>query len=190
MVTNPQGTKPPEAAASQTAAQSDAPQQTEAQQASPQQTGPQQTGPSAVSPETMKWLAIGGAVAVVVLLAVLFREQWLPEANKLLGSIDKADKAAEESSHDHAEHDHGHEGHDESSSLELSPQARKNVGLTTGEIILQPYVRTIAMPAVVIGRPGRSHIAVTAPLGGRVTRVYPIEGEAILPGQNRCSTCV
>ncbi len=95
---------------------------------------------------------------------------------------DDKDGHSHDDGHDHA-HDGGHDGHNEANSLELSPQARKNVGLKTAEVQLQLYVRTVSMPATVSGRPGRSHVEVTAPLGGRVTRVYPIEGEAVNPGQ-------
>ncbi len=126
----------------------------------------------------MKWAVVIGVVGVVAILAVVFRGQWLSAASKLSSSAAATD---EEDGHDG--HDHGHAGHDEASSLELSPQARKNAGLETATITLEPYVRTVTMPAMVVGRPGRSHIEVTATLGGRVTRVYPIEGEAVEPGQ-------
>jgi multidrug efflux pump subunit AcrA (membrane-fusion protein) len=39
------------------------------------------------------------------------------------------------------------------------------------------------MPAIVVERPGQSQIDVTAPLGGSVTKVNVIQGEAVLPGQ-------
>jgi hypothetical protein len=39
------------------------------------------------------------------------------------------------------------------------------------------------MPAIVVERSGRSQVEITAPITGIVTRVYPIEGEAIQPGQ-------
>lgn len=99
-------------------------------------------------------------------------------------------------SHDHAGPDHqtdDHEGHDhqghgldvhnDANALTLSQGAWKNIGLTTGIVTLQSYVKTVSMPAIVVERPGRSQVAITAPITGIVTRVYPIEGEAIQPGQ-------
>ena len=98
--------------------------------------------------------------------------------------------------HDHA--DHGHEGHDDeghddeghgldvhndANALELSQGAWKNIGLKTGLVTLQDYVKTVSMPAIVVERSGRSQVEITAPITGVVTRVYPIEGEAIQPGQ-------
>jgi multidrug efflux pump subunit AcrA (membrane-fusion protein) len=44
------------------------------------------------------------------------------------------------------------------------------------------FQRTISIPAVLVDRPGRSEIAVSAPMTGIVERVYPIQGEAVLPG--------
>ena len=53
----------------------------------------------------------------------------------------------------------------------------------TAAVELKTFVRRVTIPAMVVGRPGRSEIEVTAPLGGRVTRVYPVEGEAVEPNQ-------
>jgi multidrug efflux pump subunit AcrA (membrane-fusion protein) len=39
------------------------------------------------------------------------------------------------------------------------------------------------VPATVTGRPGRTEIKVSAPMTGIVTRIYPIRGEAVPPGQ-------
>lgn len=139
-------------------------------------------GISKLNPALMKWLFVIGLASAGAILAVVFRDQWLSAASRLSSST--LVTADEDAGHDeHAGHNHGHEGHDEATSLELSPQARKNAGLQTAAITLGPYVRTVTMPAMVIGRPGRAQIEVTAPLGGRVTRVYPIEGEAVEPGQ-------
>ncbi len=132
----------------------------------------------------MKWLFLIGSICVVAILAIVFRDQLLSATSKLSSSATSASVADDDhEGHDHAGHDHAHEGHDEATSLELSPQARKNAGLQTAIVTLGPYVRTVTMPAMVIGRPGRSHVEVTASLGGRVTRIYPVEGEAVEPGQ-------
>ena len=39
------------------------------------------------------------------------------------------------------------------------------------------------MPGIVVERPGWSVLEVTAPMTGVVTRIYPIQGEAVQPGQ-------
>lgn len=72
------------------------------------------------------------------------------------------------------------------SSLPLTPQAIRNLGLT-GEFLkpveLQSYRRTITMPAVVVAKPGRSQIIVSSPLNGIVTHVHAVTGEAVMPGE-------
>ena len=145
----------------------------------------------AMNPAILKTSTIVVAVGIIGLLAFLFQDQWLPHAKAFIASSSSLrDSTAIEAhsaddGHDHGDdgHSHGHAGHDEANSLELSPQARKNVGLTTASVELKTFVRHVTMPAMVVGRPGRSEIEVTASLGGRVTRVYPIEGEAVEPGQ-------
>ena len=145
-----------------------------------------------MSASLLKWLLALAMIAAVVIAAVAYQDRWLPEANKLLG-LAPAKQLTGHEGHNHApgaahdDHevhdDHDHAGHVEANSVELSPQARRNVGLSTNVIALETFVRTVTMPAIVVGRPGRSQIDVTAPLGGRVTRVYPIAGEAVQPGQ-------
>ncbi len=81
------------------------------------------------------------------------------------------------------EEEAGHAAHGETESLKLSAAAWKNLGLRTGVVATSNYQRTVPVPATVVERSGRSRVAVTAPFTGIVTRVYPIEGEAVEPGQ-------
>ena len=48
---------------------------------------------------------------------------------------------------------------------------------------LKPFERTMSVPGMVVERPGWSVVEVTAPMTGVVTRIYPIQGEAVRPGQ-------
>ncbi|GIW98899.1 MAG: hemolysin D [Pirellulaceae bacterium] len=147
----------------------------------------------------LRAIALFVAVALIGIGAWWFQDRWPTELKRLVGlevaaeahELAVADDGHEHGhdhgghahDHEHAGHDHEHAGHDEANSLELSPQARKNIGLETTAIELQPFVRRVTMPAIVIGRPGRTEVEVTAPLGGRITRVYPVGGEAVEPGQ-------
>ena len=81
------------------------------------------------------------------------------------------------------EHGHGHSDGAAPTSIELTDQARKNIGLELIEVSLQTFERTITVPGMVVERPGRSTIEITAPMTGVVTHIYPIEGQAIEPGQ-------
>lgn len=107
--------------------------------------------------------------------------------------------AHDEEGHDRAGHDHGKHGdgdedehghgkaydhvHDEASAIKLSKQARGNIGLRTAKVELKPFERTITVPGIVVERPGWSRLNVTTPMTGVVTRVYPVQGEAVKPGQ-------
>jgi len=88
----------------------------------------------------------------------------------------------------------GHEDHGVSegaahlaeTSLELTPQARRNLGLTPEflkPISLTTYRRSIKLPAVVVPKPGRSQITVSSPLNGVITHVHAVTGEAVKPGE-------
>ena len=109
------------------------------------------------------------------------RGQWWPALRKQilvqLGAEGKAgDAHGIEEKHDHA-------GHDELNSIELSKQAQANIWLQTGRITLTTFDRSIAIPGLIVENPGRSTAAITAPLTGIVTDIYPIQGEAVRPGQ-------
>lgn len=124
-----------------------------------------------------------GAALIALALAALTRDQWWPRLRALAAADDPAEKSPEGHNHPHP-HPHPHEeGHSEESSLELSPSAWKNIGLTTGDVRPRDFTRTVSVPAIVTERPGRSQVAVAAHLTGIVTQVHPIEGEAVVPGQ-------
>jgi multidrug efflux pump subunit AcrA (membrane-fusion protein) len=88
------------------------------------------------------------------------------------------------------EHEHAHGGkkqydhkHDDAAAIKLSKQAQGNIGLHLARVALRPFERTMTVPGMVVERPGWSVLEVTAPMTGVVTRIYPIQGEAVQPGQ-------
>lgn len=85
--------------------------------------------------------------------------------------------------HAHADHAHAHAPHDEATSIELSPEAQRSIGLRLMTVELRSFDRTVTLPAMVVERPGRSRVVVTAPLTGVITRIDPLLGEAIAAGQ-------
>ncbi len=153
----------------------------------------------------MKWFFGVLVIVVIGAPAVWFHAIWLPKTTALFAratgaSAASGDHLEEVEAHDHSHHDeddhdsashdsdehahaHGDEEPEDADTIHLSAQARKNIGLTTTTITLQSYQRTTTVPAIVIGRPGRALVQVVAPLGGRVTRLYAVEGEAVVPGQ-------
>lgn len=133
-----------------------------------------------------RWLWVGLAVTLLV-AAVISADRWLPAARALLSRMSQqgpGQTGVPAGDEDHRrDHDDDHAGHDETNSLHLSEQARKNIGLKLVEVNLQPYERTITVPGMVVERPGRSKTEITAPFAGVVTRIYPLQGEAVEPQQ-------
>lgn len=146
-----------------------------------------------IPPRAVRWVGWGVGIALVV-LAVLFRGWWFPPTRDWVsgriaafrGSTVEPVHADEYADDEHAAgHDgHGHE-HGETASLELSPAAMKNLGLTpefVRPVRVTTYRRSISVPALVVVRPGRTHIQVATPLTGVVTHVHSVPGEAVEPG--------
>ena len=83
---------------------------------------------------------------------------------------------------DHESHDHDHS---DANSLVVSEAARINLGLT--DEFLQPlelrdFTRTLSVPSIIVDKPGRTRLPVSAPMTGIVTHVHAVTGEAIKPG--------
>jgi len=134
------------------------------------------------SRSAMRWIVASIALAVLVLGAASYRA-WLPQAQRLLGIAQQppaTGPAESHADHDHAGHDHADHN---ANSIELSPQARKNIGLGKPLTVkLEPFTKTISVPGMIVERPARSTVEVTAPMTGVITRIYSIEGEAVEPG--------
>jgi len=114
------------------------------------------------------------ALAAIAIAIIVMKERWLP----YFRASAEVDAALGDS---HAEHDHGHEGHSEAASIEVSDQGLKNIGYQPYEIVATEYHRTLKLPAIVVERPGRSQIHITAPLTGTVTKIHAVDGEAVGP---------
>ena len=127
-----------------------------------------------------------------------------PLAANHAGHAEAKAHAGESAAHEHEDDDHDHEAeehdkhhhgaeagepaihdhpHDEAATVKLSASAQKNIGLRLAVVTLSPFERTISVPGVVVERPGWSVVEITAPMTGVVTRIYPIQGEAVRPGQ-------
>jgi multidrug efflux pump subunit AcrA (membrane-fusion protein) len=93
----------------------------------------------------------------------------------------------EEDTHDHSAESPGEKvpdhKHIEAEAIQLSQAAQANVGLQLAKVELRPFERTITVPAIVVERPGRTNIQVAATLTGVITRVWPMQGEAVTSGQ-------
>ena len=95
---------------------------------------------------------------------------------------DHEDDHAGEASHGSAA---GHEDdpHADTTSVVLSAQAQRNIGLQTTKIHHRDFLRTITIPAVVVDHAGITEVDVAAPMTGTITRFFALEGEAVKPGE-------
>lgn len=139
------------------------------------------------------------AIVAIVLLAYVggqvhshYFQSWplvlLFPSNGEADSHDHAEDDHDKHDHDHA-HDHAsedsHAHADAKDALELSEASLKNLGLTEDflkPIELQPFQRTISVPAIVVDRPGRTRLPVSASMTGIVTHVHAVSGETLKPG--------
>lgn len=120
----------------------------------------------------VRWLIIVGAIAGAIAWAAVFRDAWLP-------LVEPAAPAAADHHDDHG----GTVAASEREVLELSPQARKNLGVVSRPVALTDYRRTILVPGEITDRPGVSDRGVTSPAVGIVTQVHAFPGDTVRPGE-------
>jgi cobalt-zinc-cadmium efflux system membrane fusion protein len=125
-------------------------------------------------------LAIVAAVGIVAAAATYGR--WWPMVQGWIAAATKSSQQTDAHAEGGAE-GVGHAAHGAADSLDLSVQARKNIGLEVGKVVLGPYERRISIPGIVVERSGRTVSHVTAPLAGVVTQVYATRGEAVSQDQ-------
>ncbi len=141
----------------------------------------------------IRWLSWISGITVVG-LAFVFRTAWLPATQNWVDETvvsfrasapDEEHGQGESAAGSHAGHNHGGgHAHDETTSLELSDKALRNLGLTPAfiqPIKITTFHRSITVPALVVERPGRTRIQVAAPMTGVVTHVHSVPGEAVKP---------
>jgi len=75
-----------------------------------------------------------------------------------------------------------HADHGSAERVRLSPQARENLKLDVRPIRLEQIPRTLAIPGVVVDRPGKSDRGVTTPIAGIITSVAAVPGDTVRPG--------
>lgn len=141
-----------------------------------------QASGAAARPDNARWPMVVAVLAVVAVAGGTFPlwSKWLPPGSAALPATGDDHGSQEKDDH----HDHDHAGHDDLNSLKLSPQAQRSMGLgEPGTIKLSTFTRSVTIPGVVVERPGRSRVEITAPLTGIVTKIFTNAGEAVSPGQ-------
>ena len=127
----------------------------------------------------MPWAVCGAVAAGLLIIGVATASTWLPHVQQLL-TQKPADSHAAESHDEHAGHDHA--SHSAGTSVQLSANGLKNVDFQPLTIELGDYTRRITVPAMVVERPGRTLVNISAPLTGVITKIYPVEGASVTPG--------
>lgn len=125
---------------------------------------------------------------LLVLVAFMTVERWVPVVVGQLNAVIAAAKDGKsESGGGHEGHD-DHAGHahaDPSTFLEVTDEAKKNLELdaeTLKPVELKTFVRYLTIPAVLVERPGQTHIQITAPVTGVIQAVSLLRGQAVSSG--------
>jgi multidrug efflux pump subunit AcrA (membrane-fusion protein) len=137
---------------------------------------------------SFRLLAIVGLLLVIAVLAVATTDRWLPllQQSRRDGQnslIDAPSGHNEDLNQGHASHLGAQAGHVAVASIVLSENGLRNVGFEPLAIEPSSYERKVTLPAIVIERPGRSQLYITAPLTGIVTAIHAVTGEAVGPGE-------
>ncbi|EMI17601.1 MchE protein [Rhodopirellula maiorica SM1] len=110
---------------------------------------------------------IGPAIIIVAVAAIWFFR------GKLFDSHEAVETSAASQTNNSAE---------KQTVLEISAQARKNLGLVSKPARPQTYWRSVTIPGVVADRPGVSDRGVTSPAVGIVTAIHAFPGDTLRPG--------
>jgi hypothetical protein len=115
-----------------------------------------------------RWLLALGLLVIVTVGAYLTRGTWTPwlPQNAQAPTSEEAEAAPTE----------------ERTVLELSPQARQNLGLVSRPANQETYWRTILIPGEIVDRPGVSDRGVTAPAVGVLAEIHAFPGDSVRPG--------
>jgi multidrug efflux pump subunit AcrA (membrane-fusion protein) len=131
---------------------------------------------------TGPWIAILvlSAISVVAIVTYSF---WGPLVRSGLGRPEsESTTRVHDAAHQNDDH-HAHGAEADPNHIEVSPQAQRKIGLKTAPVSLRSFQRTVTIPGMIVERPGRTSVAVAAPLAGVVTDIAAVEGEAVAPGQ-------
>lgn len=131
------------------------------------------------SPKIQLWIWSISLIVLLCLVALVSSSLWLPTVQQLIAK--QTDSPGDESS-DHEE-GHHHAPHSDKASISLSDSALKNIDFLPVTIELGNYLRRISVPAIVVERPGRTQMNISAPLTGVITKIYPVEGAAVEEGR-------
>ncbi len=106
---------------------------------------------------------LGGLVAASFYTQETWKK-WFP----LFGSTEQARE--EEPEH----HDEDH--------IDLTPQARENMGLVLKPVKLTTFTRSIQIPGTIVNQPGVTKMKISTPITGAVNHIAATPGQVVKPG--------
>lgn len=130
-------------------------------------------------PKIQPWIWSVSLIVILSVVALVTSSLWFPTVQELIAK--QTDSNSEEAANH--EEEHAHAAHSDKASIALSPSALKNIDFLPVTIQLGNYRRKISVPAMVVERPGRTQMNISAPLTGVVTKIYPVEGAAVEEGR-------
>jgi multidrug efflux pump subunit AcrA (membrane-fusion protein) len=107
------------------------------------------------------------------------RGQWLPLVSHTVAK--EATTAGREHDDGHG-HDHDHDASQPVNHVDLTDQARRNLGLEINEVALQDYWRTVSIPGVVAEEPGHCERRISTTVNGIILKVHALQGQTVKPG--------
>ena len=119
-------------------------------------------------PDYSRRIAFAVLLVAIVAAAILTRGAWLPHVFPAPGG---GSAAKPKDDHEHP-----------TDRIELSEQAQRNLGLEAATLTPREYWRAIAIPGVIVDRPGESDRGVAARVTGIVTAIHAKPGETVKPG--------
>ena len=132
---------------------------------------------------TLGFLLLLSALVISSLLLPDLRQRLLTQLTELVATKGATPPQSAD------KHDHGEATHNEPTgpidSVDLSASAMKNLGLDSQTLLTigrTTFFRSVTIPAVVVERPGRTRLHISAPLTGVVTQIHVLPGEAVVPG--------
>jgi multidrug efflux pump subunit AcrA (membrane-fusion protein) len=78
--------------------------------------------------------------------------------------------------------DEAKDAHGGGKHIELTAQARHNLGLETGRAVLADYYHTLRVPGVIREKPGHSDHSVPTTVHGIIKKVHAVPGQTVKPG--------
>lgn len=132
------------------------------------------------------WKRIVSVVALLLLVALgVTSPRWWPKFSNWVDARLASYHPASTGEGEHAEHAEHADHADAANTLTLSSSAQNNLGLNSDNlqpVELEPFYRSLTVPAVVTAQPGRTQLHVSTPMTGIITHVHAVTGETIHPG--------